>query len=89
MILLLLLALSLASSVSGASLGTGLCTKDEAGKVYNDFVHCQATAQAKMRNGTLTVCEYLKESIDYCADLMSKCQPPKKLRYFYTYFLAL
>ena len=82
MLLLLLLSLFMSSvlSLPFGNSGGSLCTKDEAGKVHNDFVHCQATAQAKLRNGTLDICDYMRESIDYCADLMSKCQTPKKLR---------
>ena len=56
-----------------------LCEKEEVDKVQDEFVACQTISQAKLRNGSMEVCNYINESIEVCGDLMAKCNTEEQL----------
>ena len=57
-----------------------LCSNDRERALHNEYVQCQAVAQTKLRNATLSICDYLEETVHNCANKLQPCRGEEELR---------
>jgi hypothetical protein len=56
------------------------CTVEESAKTNDEFLNCQAKAQAKLRDNVLSTCDFFEETVHRCGDLLNKCSNESRIR---------